>query len=181
MRAKFMRGIAVLLSTAIFIPMMAMGAEAAATDQSETVVTQGPIADRTVKAGTPAPGWFRNPNLKPATWRPVQQTTLKRPNEIFIANPYCRDTYGNYYWMNASANPASCTQGYVKYYDSRNSSFLGAIDVYSMYWKLAPSTAVTTAYNWCTNNWICSNLLYSLIASRISAARTLIRSIRWGL
>ena len=52
--------------------------------------------------------------------------------------------------MSASANPASCTQGYVKFYDSRNSSFVGAIDVYVLYCSMKPSTVVETAYNWFT-------------------------------
>jgi len=36
----------------------------------------------------------------------------------------------------------SCIQGYAKFYDSRNSSFLGATDVYLLYWNMKPSTVV---------------------------------------
>ena len=185
MRTKF---IAVLASTALILPVMASGAQAASLENRDRV-TLGRIADGKDKVGGPAPKWFRNPNFHPGEPMPAPSATsifktstgTVSPMEVFVAMPFCRDVYGHYYWMSASDNPASCTQGYVKYYDSRNSSYLGAIDVYMLYWKMTPSTALSTAYGWCTANVVCLALLSSLITSRISAAWTLIRSIRWAL
>jgi hypothetical protein len=59
----------------------------------------------------------------------------------------------NHYRMAASANPANCTQGYVKFYDSRNSSTLGAIDVYMLYCNMKPSTVAQKTHTGSPKLW----------------------------
>ena len=144
----------------------------------EVPVTYG--RDGLTQSG-PAPDWFRDPNFQPAGSMPEVPSTSLAPDEVFLEMPYCRDVYANYYWMSASDNPASCTRGYVKYYDSRNSSYLGSIDVYVLYDNLTIATGIVTAIDWCTSNFICGTLAAWLISSKISAAWTLIRAIKWGL
>lgn len=107
------------------------------------------------------------------------------PSEPFLAMPFCRDIYGHTYWLAADSNPYYCTQGYVKYYDSRNNSYMGAVDVYMVYWNITRSTALVTAWNWCTNNWVCSTIVGGIFFSKISgpfkALWTIVRSVRFGL
>ena len=95
--------------------------------------------------------------------------------------PYCRDVYGHMYWMSTSANLGSCTQGYVKYYDSRNGDYLAFYDVYMHYWKMTRSTALSTAYGWCSNNFICSIALETFLLSKVKPVWTLVRQVRFGL
>ena len=62
--------------------------------------------------------------------------------------------YRNHHWVSASANPANCsTQGYVRFYDSRNSSFLVAIDVYVLYCNMKPSMVVQTSHTGSPKLW----------------------------
>lgn len=211
MRGPGFKGARVWTGLTISAMALATGLATAATSQAATTpapevaqsvhttaaATVATIQDKTGKTGAPmtspvsgpAPEWFRDPNFQPAEPMPAPSasSSLKSPTgtvlprEVFVAMPYCRDVYGHYYWMSSSDNPASCTQGYVKFYDSRNSSYLGAIDVYMLYWNMTPSTAVSTAYGWCTSNFVCSNLLGALVVSKIGAAWNLIRAIRWAL
>ena len=186
--------ITVVTVTALIVTLMGGAPANALTGKSDLQTTIQAKTDKaaapiTTPVGGPAPEWFRDPNFQPAEAMPAPSATslfktstgTVSPMEVFVAMPFCRDVYGNYYWMSASDNPASCTQGYVKFYDSRNSSYLGAIDVYMLYWNMTRSTALSTAYGWCTSNFVCSNLLWTLVTAKIKPAWTLIRAIRFGL
>lgn len=104
-----------------------------------------------------------------------------RELEPFVAMPYCRDVYGHMYWMPTSANIAQCTQGYVKYYDSRTGDYIAFYDVYMQYWRMTRSTALSTAYSWCSNNLICSLALEAFLLSKVRPVWTLVRQVRFGL
>jgi hypothetical protein len=69
--------------------------------------------------------------------------------EPYIINQYCRDYYGNTLWLSPSENPANCTLGYVKAYDSRTSQYVGAMDIYGLYARLCATCTLQQAYDWC--------------------------------
>jgi hypothetical protein len=178
------------LVVAVILTGMSNAASAQATQPRSNVANQVAASDpgpgQTAGYG-PAPDWFKDPASPPLTPMPKTSPEKKgnkdtqRTSEVYLEQGYCRNVYGQYYWMSVGANPATCTQGYVKYYDSRNSSYLGAVDIYRLYWNMSPSTALVTAYNWCTNNFVCSALLGALVTKYIGAAWKLIRAIRWAL
>ncbi|WP_150132576.1 hypothetical protein [Intrasporangium calvum] len=147
---------------------------------------EGEGTDPNISVGGPAPDWFKDPSFLPTEPMPEVEVpkSTKSGNlvsEPFVPMPYCRDVYGHYYWMSTSANVPSCTQGYVKYYDSRNGDYLAFYDVYRQYWNMTRSTALTTAYNWCTSNFICSIALEAFLVSKVKPAWQLIRAVRWGI
>lgn len=135
----------------------------------------------------PAPQWFTDPDFTPnepmpeADSRSAGSRTAAREAETLVPMPYCRDVYGHMYWMSTSANLGTCTQGYVKYYDSRTGDYLAFYDVYMHYWKMTRSTALSTALSWCQANTICSLALESFLLSKVKPVWTLVRHVRWGL
>lgn len=175
----FRRFVMMIAALAVTIPTAAAAAQAAPTSSKAPVTatanTQDPLG--------PAPDSFRDPSLAPKTTMPKASPEAKGSKmlEPMVVMPYCRDVYGHYYWMSSSANPASCTQGYVKFYDSRNSDFLGAMDIYGFYWHMSRSTALSTAVSWCTSNWLCNLVVGEIVLRRVGPAWDRIRQVRWGL
>lgn len=184
---RLSRAIAVLASSTIMFTASAAGAQASKEERSaKTPTGVTAVADESALGG-PAPDWFKDPAFQPVEPMPEPEMESKRnaagnrEAEVLVYMPYCRDVYGHMYWMSTSANLATCTQGYVKYYDSRNGDYLAFYDVYGHYWKMTRSTALTTAYNWCTSNFICSIALETFLLSKVKPVWTTVRSIRFGL
>lgn len=129
--------------------------------------------------GGPAPARFRNDTSFPdrAWWLDNRQG--QREPTAYIG--YCRDVWAHYYWMAVGENPANCTQGYVKFYSTRDSSYAGAMDVYRIYWHMDPRFTLQHAWNDCVRNFWCSLVVEAFILSKVKPVWLLIRKIRWGL
>lgn len=157
-------------------------AAAASVSQSRLGVDIEAVASATTTPG-PAPESFRDPDLAPLTPMPKGDKSGSDVTafEVFVVNQYCRDVYGSIYWLSSTANPANCTQGYVKFYDSRNSQYLGAMDIYGYHWNMTRSTTLTKAVSWCTNNWLCSLIVGEVILKKVKPVYDKIRKVRWGL